>query len=484
MAEEKLLPADALQKNVPRFVDGDAAAPQPQRIIPPVAGFWHRAVALLIDLFLLRTVLEMTFPIFRPVALVSESSSIALAWAIIFLYFVLAMGPVGKGRTLGKAVMGLRVTTIGGELLDNKAAAIRALLYLPIVLGAKILFLLLLTIFTRLPFIYPEIFSHVLEHEDASVAFVYCILLISLPGAWGVSNIFLISLHPLKRAVHDLAAGTIVLRQAGAHNLPTLMEQVGDRLAPLQKRALIVSVVALVLLTGMNGQLVHQFIYSSGASVYVGHMRDLKSEFGEDRYTVGLRASVLEREEAALVRQGVSMDFWTAGLKGSKALGVETTTDTKLLVFEFMSPTAIGEDDNATSASLDGMLERLGEWSTKRLVEDRAPLSLKSRTSPSQEADSATSTVFQPRLVGVLFEETADLVLARRSRIVRAGIRPLKLPKGFYENELKKIEREAASAGDAATTGSTPGAAPSANVGDGSTTPPLADQPTTAPGGE
>ena len=122
MPEERpLLSPDALDKNAPRLT-------------PPLAGFWFRVGALALDIFLIRMALQMTYPLLKPLYLSLGEASPLVGLAVAYLYLFLAEGPVGKGLTLGKAVVGIRTTDLDGEPLSTGAAAIRAALVFLLIL--------------------------------------------------------------------------------------------------------------------------------------------------------------------------------------------------------------------------------------------------------------------------------------------------------------------------------------------------------------
>ena len=73
---EQLLPADALAKNAPRT-------------ILPLAGFWFRLGALLIDIFILRMALQLTYSALRPFYLSLGPGSTVFGLLVAFVLAIL-----------------------------------------------------------------------------------------------------------------------------------------------------------------------------------------------------------------------------------------------------------------------------------------------------------------------------------------------------------------------------------------------------------
>ncbi|MBU4502992.1 MAG: RDD family protein [Nanoarchaeota archaeon] len=84
--------------------------------------FAKRVGAIIVD-----TILHS---ILVPVLMIFATGASSFVWGIVILfsYYVLLEGPAGKGQTLGKKVMGIKVTTEDGKVPSYEKSAIRTLL--------------------------------------------------------------------------------------------------------------------------------------------------------------------------------------------------------------------------------------------------------------------------------------------------------------------------------------------------------------------
>lgn len=115
------------------------AAVAPTRALEP-AGFWRRAFALLIDAALVWLLLLAGDVLAKPLArfgLVARAFDLAFGLVVPAAYFVLLHGT--WGRTVGKALAGVRVVTASGEPLGYPRALARHLAWflsaLPLLIG-------------------------------------------------------------------------------------------------------------------------------------------------------------------------------------------------------------------------------------------------------------------------------------------------------------------------------------------------------------
>lgn len=85
---------------------------------PPVSGFWRRVGAFLIDSLLLGIpAMVVGFVLFDELAALGGYGRLA-GFAIALAYFGLMNSRLGGGQTMGKGWLGIRATTLDGELLS------------------------------------------------------------------------------------------------------------------------------------------------------------------------------------------------------------------------------------------------------------------------------------------------------------------------------------------------------------------------------
>ena len=403
---EGLLPANALEKNAPR-------------VIPPLAGFWFRLGALALDIFLLRLALQTTYPALRPFYLSMGSASVVVGLLVAFVYLVLAEGPVGNGRTLGKAILGIRTTDLRGEQPSLTAVAVRSMLLLVL----------------ALPLLGSEMAGRLATSGDRNGVFLASAGLKGLATAFIIANVFLHVLHPLKQTAHDLLAHTIVVREAGAHNLPAFLEQVEGQVAPLQRRAVWVAAAAFIALGAINMFGEYRQIFSADGERYLGFMRSFDKEFRYGPFRPNYRGTMLGWVEARLANDGMTSASWARRLPALAKSDDRPTSQSHTVVFEFLSPSAITPGDFGTSKALAALGSRAVSWTERQIRDDLYPLDRKTRTRPEM--------IFQPRCLALLFVENVSLLLYRHERVAEAEILPLAIPKVVYDEEQLAVRKAA-----------------------------------------
>lgn len=210
------------------------------RARPVFSGFLPRAGAFLIDclfLWLIAYLLER----FARSALLSLNPWLPLIGYLgAFAYFWLGAGPVGKGRTLGMAVLDIHVVGRDGIPVDWRAALRRTVVQ-------QLIFLATLSPTTRLMAILMAPFSmHYATAIALIVAGVVCLTLLIMLA-------LSVAMHPHKRGWHDLFGGTYItpsptssdFHQALAEQLDPIVQK---RSAGTVKMTLILWSIASVIL--------------------------------------------------------------------------------------------------------------------------------------------------------------------------------------------------------------------------------------------
>jgi len=416
---EKLLPADALEKNAPRT-------------IPPLAGFWFRLAALALDIFLLRLAVQATFPALRPFYQSLGSASLAAGLLLAYLYLMLAEGPVGKGMTLGKAILGIRTTNLRGEPLSIQAAAMRAALLLIL----------------ALPILGGDIAAQCAARGDRNGVFLASAVVKGLASAFLMANVFLVVLHPLKQTAHDLLAGTLVVREAGAHNLSAFLQQATGQIAPLQRRAIQIASVAFVALAAINAFGEYRQIFSSEGDRYFRFVQSFGQEFRYGPFQPHYQGTFYGSFKSRVAHDGLTTGSWTVHWPAGAKPGDGPTSRSHTVVFEFRSRSAIRPDDIGTSQELAAVGMRAVVWTQQQIQNDIYPLDRETR-------QRASDNIFQPRYLALLFSREVNALLFGSDRVVYAKILPLLVPEGFYEQESASASVAAPKTKDEQTTRTT-----------------------------
>ncbi|HXU62480.1 MAG TPA: RDD family protein [Polyangia bacterium] len=194
-----------------------------------VAGFWIRLLSDLLDAFVLGAIGFVLARIFRgPLLRLGESAAI-LGAPITLLYMGVLQSHIGRGQTVAKRVLGLRVLRLDGSFLTLDRALVRWALMGVLSYGSAVAIALSVAV----PFLKLEALSAALA--GAQLALILgCGLLVPF--------------HPLKRGLHDLVTGSIVIRGG---RVPT--EHVARFDNPRRDRALVMGSVAVAVLGTVIG---------------------------------------------------------------------------------------------------------------------------------------------------------------------------------------------------------------------------------------
>lgn len=171
--------------------DEETAQRSTEQVITPVefGRFWRRFFALLIDSIIIAIIGTV-------IAFITGISGYLLPFVVAVLYFTISFS---RGRTLGKAILGLRVMNLDGDVPNFRRAFLRSL-PLAILLSST-------EIGEGLPQIgYPLNIAMNIVVGGIGV-FVFLALLITVIS------------HPQKRGIHDIIAGTVCVKVAASPQL-------------------------------------------------------------------------------------------------------------------------------------------------------------------------------------------------------------------------------------------------------------------------
>jgi uncharacterized RDD family membrane protein YckC len=158
-----------------------------------IAGFWIRVGADALDAVVLFVVGWMLSLPLRAVFERLGERAVFVGLAISMAYTGILQSRFGGGRTLGKKLLGLRVVRLDGSLMSLDRSLVRyALMGLLVYQGAVAYALVGLLRVLDLASV------QMVVGGVASVLFLGCVVVVPF--------------HPLKRGLHDLLAGTIVIR--------------------------------------------------------------------------------------------------------------------------------------------------------------------------------------------------------------------------------------------------------------------------------
>ncbi len=174
-----------------------AADPEFTSIQLPIARIWSRLGALLIDgalFYIIASILGQTFY----EGLMRLNPWLPwLAQALPLLYFALGESRLFEGQTLGKAILRIRVATTNGQSALLRAGFLRALIKYAC-FGVVL---------------QPDKLALALPADWRPVAMLVFFLFTVLALALIIGELTSLFMHPRRRTLHDLTAGTQVIRE-------------------------------------------------------------------------------------------------------------------------------------------------------------------------------------------------------------------------------------------------------------------------------
>jgi uncharacterized RDD family membrane protein YckC len=191
-----------------------------------VAGFWIRLVSDLCDAIFLGVTGFFIAWIFRAPLLAMGERAVIIGAPIALAYTGVLQSSIGRGQTLAKRIFRLRVLRLDGRYLSLDRALTRWAIMGVMSYGGAVA----IALSTALPFLKVTTIAAVLG--GAQLALVLgCVLLVPF--------------HPLKRGLHDLLTGSIVVRGGG------IPSEVVARLNNPRRDRILVSVAVAIMLVGI-----------------------------------------------------------------------------------------------------------------------------------------------------------------------------------------------------------------------------------------
>ena len=156
-----------------------------------LVGFWLRLVTEILDAIFLAIVgyLIIILP-FRKIIYDLGDAGIFVGLGVAFLYFGLLQSSLGNGQSLAKKVFKFQVLRMDGSYMPLPVSFLRYVVIALIFYG------------TAIAELFPQLANHII------LSFVLFAIVIFL----ALGTIILVAFHPLKRGLHDLIAGTVVVR--------------------------------------------------------------------------------------------------------------------------------------------------------------------------------------------------------------------------------------------------------------------------------
>jgi len=180
----------------PLFTDSCSVDHMKSKEKPIVVGFWMRVVSELIDAIFLGVVgIALTrVPVTRQLLLDLGPAAVLAGLLLAFLYFGVLQTSFNNGQTLAKKLFRIQVLKTDGSHMSLATSFGRYSILAFVSYGPAV--------WSQLGHLYPNVI-----HDESTTligGLVYICVLV------GVT--LLVAIHPLKRGIHDLVLGTVVVR--------------------------------------------------------------------------------------------------------------------------------------------------------------------------------------------------------------------------------------------------------------------------------
>jgi len=229
-----------------------------------VVGFWRRFFADFLDAIFLGIPGFVIGYLFRYTFSAMGLHAIWFGLACGLLYYGLQHTRLAAGQTLGKRLLGIQVLRKDGKYLDFGKSFLRYLV----------------VSFVFYNGIYGSFLNHLPPTAQMAAGSVYFLIII-----WAFFACFLmIPLHPLKRGLHDIAAGSVVVYKGKFDH--EALDRLDD--SAKTKRAVIILTIVSVILAG--GCIMGMLKLTSGRSDEMAKMtaiqRLLKKDYDVTRVSI------------------------------------------------------------------------------------------------------------------------------------------------------------------------------------------------------
>jgi uncharacterized RDD family membrane protein YckC len=194
-----------------------------------IAGFWIRLLADFLDALVLGVIGFAIAAVFRERLLAFGERAALFGAPITFVYTGVLQSQIGQGQTLAKRLLGLRVLRLDGRYLSLDRSLVRWGIMGVVVYGGAVA--------SALSTIVPLFKGPALGAALAGAQFALIL-----------GCALIVPFHPLKRGLHDLLTGSIVVRRG---RFPVeLVERLSN---PVRDRRLLIASLAVAIVATVGG---------------------------------------------------------------------------------------------------------------------------------------------------------------------------------------------------------------------------------------
>lgn len=225
----------------------------------PLAGFWLRSAALLIDLIFLRFFFYALVFIGKEYLFDLGLNTLFLGLAIILGYFWLMDGPLGKGKTIGKMLLNIVVTDYNAQPLPLSASFKRTVICLNVFILSAILGIFFKQISTPQQLFMLNLVSGLI---------------------WGflIANGILIGVHPLKQGIHDLLSKSLVVKEAYKDSYEAFLKKLPE-FQRMQSSAFQSAAIGFIVMVVLSGVMNYKHTFSKAQKEQLRLTNEVRQRF-------------------------------------------------------------------------------------------------------------------------------------------------------------------------------------------------------------
>ncbi len=324
-----------------------------RRKLKPLAGFWLRTGAMVLDLIFLRFFLYGLVFLSKEHLFAMGINTVYVGMVIIIGYFVLLEGPIGKGKTIGKALLNIGLYDYEVNPLMGTTALVRSLICLNVVIISGLM-------------------SAFFDIVTSPAQMFFLNLLSGFIWGFLIANAILIGVHPLKQGFHDLYAKSLVTKENMRTSYNALREQLPD-FNRLQGSAFQSAAIAFVVMIVLAGFMNFRYSFSEEEKERIQQMNEIREQYtieGFDlmMYQAGYAPERFRRDSVPVGETQVEEEPTTP------PAGADSERDVKYCaVFYYRSYRSFDKEAAKNDPEVRRMLYSLGRWAKENIPEQAFP---------------------------------------------------------------------------------------------------------------
>lgn len=322
--------------------------PKPGKQFQPIGGFWMRTTAILLDLIFLHFFLYAFVFLAKEYLFKIGSNSVFIGLAVILAYFVLLDGPLGKGKTLGKALLNIAVNNYEAQPLEFFSALRRTLICLNVFILSVFLGLVYKEINSTLQMFTLNLFS----------AFIWGFL---------IANGILIGVHPLKQGIHDLVTRSFVAKVHFMAPYKTFKEKLPE-FQRWQSSAFQSATIGFIAMMVLASVLNYKATFSKSEHERLKRIKEVRERFKVSGF------ELVEFNYGFLPSAKLTSptDKPTTPMLSTSALPLPPTGSEELkyaVIFFYRTYHSFDEEKIKNSADIKNVMQAAGKWVKENLPE-------------------------------------------------------------------------------------------------------------------